>query len=59
MNDWFRGKRMIDRVDIIRFIQSIIILLATVELKSLLFLILQLTALKISINLATKIAYKS
>ena len=59
MNDWFRGKRMIDRVDIIRFIQSIIILLATVELKSLLFLIRQLTALKISINLATKIAYKS
>ena len=59
MNDWFRGKRMIDRVDIIRFIQSIIILLATVELKSLLFLIRQLTALKISINLATKIGYKS
>lgn len=58
---------MIDRAGFIRFIRSIIIrskenefirLLATMELKSLLFLIRQLIALQITVNLATKIAYK-
>lgn len=57
VNERFRGKRTIDRADFIPFVRSIIIrskenefirLLATVELKSLLFLIRQLMALKIS-----------